>query len=166
MGCLWSPQLFAWTVSFLVLKTSADENQCGFQQINSRCQSIPSGMKCLGVQLPYMETSLIYANDSMTLENVQEKLILWSALKNVPQCWAVIQPFLCAIYMPSCNSTVNVTENSTITTVNLISKDLCERTRSPCKIVSSTKGWPSFLQCDRSYFQSGCKVFCPKKCLF
>ncbi|XP_064652196.1 protein smoothened-like [Lineus longissimus] len=158
MGCSWMSLAMALTVSISVATVPAgDENQCGTQQIWGTCEPIPSGMKCLGVQLPYTETSLVYANDSTTLENVQEKLILWSALKNVPQCWAVIQPFLCAVYMPSCNSSVNQTDNSTITKVSFVSKELCELTRGPCKIVSSTRGWPSFLQCDRSYFKAGCK---------
>lgn len=34
----------------------------------------------------------------------QDKLLLWQSLRSVPKCWAVIQPFLCALYMPRCEN--------------------------------------------------------------
>lgn len=35
--------------------------------------------------------------------------MFWQNLKSVPKCWAVIQPFLCALYMPRCeNGTVEL----------------------------------------------------------
>ena len=30
--------------------------------------------------------------------------MFWQNLKSVPKCWAVIQPFLCALYMPRCDN--------------------------------------------------------------
>ena len=103
---------------------------------------------CLGVKLPYTSTSTDLAWDSSTQQEIQEKLTLWGGLRNAPKCWEVIQPLLCAVYMPRC-------ENDTI---ELISKDICEKTRGPCKIVETYQGaWPEFLKCGQSHFRSDCK---------
>lgn len=104
--------------------------------------------KCLGLTLPYSHTSLVFANDSHNQTEAQEKLQLWSGLQSVPRCWAVIQPLLCAIYMPQCNDSQ----------VDLVSKELCEKTREPCQIVDRTEGWPDFLRCEVDSFQSKCNV--------
>ncbi|XP_070533789.1 protein smoothened-like [Ptychodera flava] len=101
---------------------------------------------CLGTRLSHSHTSTILANDSVTQDDVREKLALWKGLKNVPRCWEVIQPLLCAVYMPKC-------ENGF---VELPSMDICSVTRGPCKIVEIDRGWPSFLRCDESHFQEGC----------
>lgn len=69
-----------------------------------------------------------------------------AGLRNAPRCWSVIQPLLCAIYMPKC-------ENGR---VELPSKSLCLATRKPCSIVDRERGWPSFLKCDK--FPVGCSV--------
>jgi smoothened protein len=35
--------------------------------------------------------------------------MFWQNLRSVPKCWAVIQPFLYALYMPRCeNGTVGL----------------------------------------------------------
>ncbi|XP_041834030.1 smoothened homolog [Melanotaenia boesemani] len=99
---------------------------------------------CLGSPLPYTHTSLILAEDSSSQEEAFEKLTMWSGLRNAPRCWSVIQPLLCAIYMPKC-------ENGR---VELPSQSLCLATRRPCSIVDQERGWPSFLQCDK--FPVGC----------
>ncbi|XP_005733574.1 protein smoothened [Pundamilia nyererei] len=99
---------------------------------------------CLGSPLPYTHTSLILAEDSSTQEEAFEKLTMWSGLRNAPRCWSVIQPLLCAVYMPKC-------ENGR---VELPSQSLCLTTRSPCSIVDRERGWPSFLKCDK--FPVGC----------
>uniref|UniRef100_A0A3P8R5C1 Protein smoothened n=1 Tax=Astatotilapia calliptera TaxID=8154 RepID=A0A3P8R5C1_ASTCA len=99
---------------------------------------------CLGSPLPYSHTSLILAEDSSTQEEAFEKLTMWSGLRNAPRCWSVIQPLLCAVYMPKC-------ENGR---VELPSQSLCLTTRSPCSIVDRERGWPSFLKCDK--FPVGC----------
>lgn len=67
-------------------------------------------------------------------------------LRNAPRCWSVIQPLLCAVYMPKC-------ENGR---VELPSKSLCLATRKPCTIVDRERGWPDFLKCDK--FPVGCSV--------
>lgn len=74
-------------------------------------------------------------------------------LRNAPRCWSVIQPLLCAIYMPKC-------ENGR---VELPSKSLCLATRRPCSIVDRERGWPNFLKCDK--FPVGCSV-CLVLCVF
>ncbi|XP_034434065.1 smoothened homolog [Hippoglossus hippoglossus] len=99
---------------------------------------------CLGSPLPYTHTSLALAEDSTTQEEAFEKLTMWSGLRNAPRCWSVIQPLLCAVYMPKC-------ENGR---VELPSQTLCQATRRPCSIVDQERGWPSFLKCD--HFPVGC----------
>ncbi|XP_044042519.1 smoothened homolog [Siniperca chuatsi] len=99
---------------------------------------------CLGSPLPYTHTSLILAEDSSTQEEAFEKLTMWSGLRNAPRCWSVIQPLLCAVYMPKC-------ENGR---VELPSQSLCLATRRPCSIVDQERGWPTFLKCDK--FPVGC----------
>ncbi|CAM1302093.1 SMO (predicted) [Pycnogonum litorale] len=103
---------------------------------------------CLGTKLPYRYTSLLLANDSFTQDEVQEKLGLWKALQNVPRCWAVVQPLLCAVYMPKCEDAA----------VMLPSQELCRKTRGPCRIVEKEHGWPEFLDCDKTEnFPRQCK---------
>ncbi|KAB1276732.1 Smoothened-like protein [Camelus dromedarius] len=67
-------------------------------------------------------------------------------LRNAPRCWAVIQPLLCAVYMPKC-------ENDR---VELPSRTLCQATRGPCAIVERERGWPDFLRCTPDHFPEGC----------
>lgn len=72
-----------------------------------------------------------------------------SGLRNAPRCWAVIQPLLCAVYMPKC-------ENGK---VELPSQTLCQATRRPCSIVEQERGWPNFLKCENTdKFPLGCQV--------
>ncbi|KAK0148086.1 Smoothened [Merluccius polli] len=102
---------------------------------------------CLGSPLPYTHTSLVLADDSSTQEEALEKLTMWSGLRNAPRCWSVIQPLLCAVYMPKC-------ENGR---VELPSQNLCHATRRPCSIVDQERGWPNFLKCeDNNKFPVGC----------
>ena len=123
-----------------------------------RCEPLKDGnkTKCFGVVLPYSHTSLALAADSYNQSEAFEKLFQWEGLKNVPKCWEVIQPFLCATYLPKCSTKSN--GNDTIHTIALTGKELCERTREPCKIVESVRGWPEFLQCNSSHFPQQCKV--------
>ncbi|XP_051911104.1 smoothened homolog [Hippocampus zosterae] len=99
---------------------------------------------CLGSPLPYTHTSLVLAEDSDSQEEAFEKLTMWSGLRNAPRCWSVIQPLLCAVYMPKC-------ENGR---VELPSQSLCLATRRPCSIVDQERGWPNFLKCEK--FPVGC----------
>ena len=116
---------------------------------NSTCKSLQNSTTCFGVNLPFTHTLLEFATDSSTLDEVNEKLKLWEGLKYVPECWALIQPFLCSVYLPKCDSGE----------VELPSKELCKKIKSPCKIVEIYRGaWPDFLDCDENHFMSNCPV--------
>ncbi|XP_042692752.1 smoothened homolog [Centrocercus urophasianus] len=69
-----------------------------------------------------------------------------SGLRNAPRCWDVIQPLLCAVYMPKCEDGQ----------VELPSQTLCQATRAPCTIVERERGWPDFLKCTPDRFPEGC----------
>ena len=55
---------------------------------------------CYGASLKFSHTSLLWANDSISLADVTSRLKVWEGLSSVPECWAVVQPFLCSVYMP------------------------------------------------------------------
>ncbi|XP_013397991.1 smoothened homolog [Lingula anatina] len=114
-------------------------------QMAAPCEPLETST-CLGTPLPYAQTSLVLVNDSSNQTEAQMRLKLWSGLQSVPQCWAVVQPLLCAVYMPPCNGSV----------IELPSKDMCEKTRGPCRIVETVQGWPEFLKCEGAHFQSQC----------
>ncbi|KAM4747852.1 protein smoothened [Rhinophrynus dorsalis] len=101
---------------------------------------------CLGSTLPYGLTSTILAEDSSSQDEVHDKLLLWSGLRNAPRCWDAIQPLLCAVYMPKCEGGK----------VELPSQGLCQTTRGPCAIVERERGWPDFLKCSTDRFPEGC----------
>ena len=104
---------------------------------------------CFGANISFTHTSLLFANDSSTLVEVETNLAQWSLLQRVPECWSVIQPFLCSVYLPKCGDGK----------VELPSRELCERTRVPCKVVQQYNGdWPEFLRCEAWYFSSFCGV--------
>uniref|UniRef100_A0A8C7JX71 Protein smoothened n=1 Tax=Oncorhynchus kisutch TaxID=8019 RepID=A0A8C7JX71_ONCKI len=74
-------------------------------------------------------------------------LLTHSGLRNAPRCWAVIQPLLCAVYMPKCDNGQ----------VELPSQHLCQATRRPCSIVDQERGWPNFLKCEETdKYPMGC----------
>ena len=122
------------------------------------CEPLVHGnkTKCFGAVLPYSHTSLALAADSANQSEAFGKLNQWSGLKNAPKCWEVVQPFLCAAYLPKCTTTT--AGNETTHMIALIGKEFCERTREPCKIVDSIQGWPEFLQCNNTHFPSQCEV--------
>uniref|UniRef100_A0A1A8IIL5 Protein smoothened n=1 Tax=Nothobranchius kuhntae TaxID=321403 RepID=A0A1A8IIL5_NOTKU len=139
MLCFWAAWLSG-CGAILAPNGSMFEDTC---KKTTTCEALKYNT-CLGSPLPYTHTSLILAEDSSTQEEAFEKLTMWSGLRNAPRCWSVIQPLLCAIYMPKC-------ENGR---VELPSKSLCVATRKPCSIVDQERGWPSFLKCDK--FPLGC----------
>lgn len=102
---------------------------------------------CFGAKLPY-ESSTLDLTDLKNQEEVQEKLHLYEYLRYIPKCWAVIQPFLCALYMPKCKNE----------TVDLPSMEMCKITLGPCKIFYNTTILPELLRCnDQRLFPSKCK---------
>lgn len=116
---------------------------------NTTCVSMATITTCLGATLPFTQTSLEFVTDSATITEVNEKLKLWEGLKYVPECWAVVQPLLCSVYLPKCHNGE----------VELPSKELCKKIKPSCKIVEIYRGaWPDFLDCDESHFASGCAV--------
>lgn len=112
----------------------------------AKCQDLIY-TSCMGSKLPYYVTTL-NLTDLSSQEKVQEKLLLYQYLRYIPKCWAVIQPFLCALYMPKC-------ENDT---VDLPSKEMCRITQKPCKILFNTTFFSEFMNCDNEeLFPSKCK---------
>nr|XP_060632351.1 protein smoothened [Anolis sagrei ordinatus] len=109
------------------------------------CEPLEQSL-CLGSPLPYAATSTLLAEDSATQAEARHKLLLWSGLRNAPRCWDVIQPLLCAVYMPKCEGGK----------VELPSQTLCQATRGPCTIVERERGWPDFLKCSTDRFPEGC----------
>ncbi|XP_072309730.1 protein smoothened [Eucyclogobius newberryi] len=144
MLLLWAEVLLVFTVpvSDAVLSGNGTsfEDRC---KKTATCEALKYNT-CLGSPLPYTHTSLALAEDSSTQEEAFEKLAMWSGLRNAPRCWSVIQPLLCAVYMPKC-------ENGK---VELPGQSLCAATRGPCSIVDRERGWPNFLTCD--IFPTGC----------
>lgn len=47
------------------------------------------------------------ANDSDSQSDVWRRLAQWSGLRFAPRCWEVVQPLLCAIYLPKCSTEGN-----------------------------------------------------------
>ncbi|KAG8243117.1 hypothetical protein J6590_052374 [Homalodisca vitripennis] len=73
---------------------------------------------------------------------------VWKGLVHLPRCWAVIQPFLCSLYMPKC-------ENDQ---VDLPSQEMCKVLLGPCRILTTENAWPMALRCHNTTdFPSGCK---------
>ncbi|XP_030334006.1 smoothened homolog [Strigops habroptila] len=125
-----------------LLNASAVPERC---RRAASCEQLRFG-SCLGSALPYAATSTLLATDSASQEEAHGKLLLWSGLRNAPRCWDVIQPLLCAVYMPKCEDGQ----------VELPSQTLCQATRAPCTIVERERGWPDFLKCTTDRFPEGC----------
>lgn len=148
-------EVHAIAILLLLLQTLRIANSTCIKKQVTSCISLPSNPTCLGASLSavsgFTHTSTVFANDSSTLDEVTEKLKLWSGLKAAPKCWEVIQPFLCSVYMPRCNSTD--------LTVERPSRELCLKTRTPCDIVRKISGWPFFLDCNQlDIFSANCTV--------
>ncbi|XP_037786917.1 smoothened homolog isoform X1 [Penaeus monodon] len=103
----------------------------------ARCEPLEE-TTCLGVRLPYRHTSL----DLTGLPSQQvarEHLEFWSRLRNIPRCWAVVQPLLCAVFFPRCDRS----------SVQLPSQKMCVITRGPCRLVE--EDWPPYLRCKEDF---------------
>uniref|UniRef100_A0A4Y0BGP5 Protein smoothened n=1 Tax=Anopheles funestus TaxID=62324 RepID=A0A4Y0BGP5_ANOFN len=104
---------------------------------------------CLGSTLPYSSISLDLT-DSYSQEETHNKLFQYNALINVPKCWAVIQPFLCAVFTPKCEK-INGQEM-----VYLPSLEMCKITLEPCRILYNTSFFPEFLKCNETLYPPKC----------
>lgn len=78
---------------------------------------------------------------------LQEKLHLLQGLKHIPKCWAVVQPFLCSLFMPKC---VN-------DTVDLPSHEMCSIVSGPCKVIFNHTIWPKFINCNNKKLFPHCE---------
>ncbi|CAG4952021.1 unnamed protein product [Colias eurytheme] len=114
----------------------------------SRCEPL-NRTTCLGVKLPYNKTS-IRLTFYDTQYKIQNQLELYRELINVPKCWAVIQPLLCATFMPNCEK-INGHDM-----VYLPSYEMCKITMEPCAILYNTSYFPSFLKCNATLFPPRC----------
>lgn len=112
----------------------------------AKCETLLDN-SCFGVELPYSQTSIEFVNDSASQLEIQERLNLWQGLQQIPRCWAVVQPLLCAYYRPRCQDDG----------VALPSQEMCRLARGFCKITAVGPDWPPFLRCEESLFPSGCK---------
>ncbi|XP_037079149.1 smoothened homolog [Pollicipes pollicipes] len=110
------------------------------------CQPLRRGA-CFGTALRHTATSLNLTVGIRSQESVKEELNRWEALQNIPKCWSVIQPFLCAVFMPKC-------ENGS---VELPSLEMCQKVRGQCQFADALFGWPPFLECHESRFPSNCR---------
>lgn len=69
---------------------------------------------------------------------------LLQSLRYIPKCWAVVQPFLCSLYMPKCTND----------TVDLPLYERCVMVSTACRLVLNHTIWPHFIDCeDQSLFQ-------------
>ncbi|KAK0179934.1 hypothetical protein PV327_005631 [Microctonus hyperodae] len=95
---------------------------------------------CMGTPLPYTMTSLDLIPEPITQEVVEERLRDLQALRHIPKCWAVVQPFLCSLFMPKC-----IDGN-----VDLPLHEMCKKVSGPCRILFNHTIWPNFIKCDNT----------------
>ncbi|KAL0106682.1 hypothetical protein PUN28_015319 [Cardiocondyla obscurior] len=105
----------------------------------AKCVSLTKST-CMGTKLPYSSTTLDLIPERITQDIVEERLYLLQALKHVPKCWAVVQPFLCSIFMPKCIND----------TVELPSQEMCKMVSGPCRMLMNHTMWPNFAKCDNT----------------
>ncbi|XP_055640934.1 protein smoothened [Toxorhynchites rutilus septentrionalis] len=114
----------------------------------AKCEAIRH-KSCLGSPLPYSSISLDLT-DSFSQEQTHDKLYQYNALRHVPKCWAVIQPFLCAVFTPKCEK-INGEDM-----VYLPSLEMCKITLEPCRLLYNTTYFPEFLKCNETLYPSKC----------
>lgn len=119
------------------------------REAESVCEELEYTKQCFGQNIPYPSTTLdltkYYSQDQSL-----EKLISFQALRHVPKCWNVIQPFLCAVFFPKCEK-INGKDM-----VYLPSLEMCKITMEPCKILYNSSYFPDFLKCNETNFPSKC----------
>ncbi|CRL01467.1 CLUMA_CG014359, isoform A [Clunio marinus] len=119
------------------------------REAEAKCEELEYTKQCFGRNIPYPSTTLdltkYYSQDQSL-----EQLISYQALKHVPKCWAVIQPFLCAVFFPKCENINGVDM------VYLPSLEMCKITMEPCRILYNSSYFPDFLKCNETNFPSKC----------
>ncbi|XP_039756046.1 protein smoothened isoform X1 [Pararge aegeria] len=115
----------------------------------AQCETL-NKTTCLGAKLPYNTTSVqLTFYDSQY--QIQNQLELYRELINVPKCWAVVQPLLCATFMPNCEHILGQDM------VYLPSYEMCKITMEPCAILYNTSYFPYFLKCNATLFPPKCE---------
>lgn len=117
--------------------SSLSEGKGSYCNRPAKCEPL-NFTTCLGVKLPYARTSLELVDGLASQEQGQEQLREWRRLVHIPKCWAVIQPFLCALYMPKCDDHG----------IYLPSQEMCKMIMGPCRILVSYEPWPAVFRCD------------------
>lgn len=107
--------------------------------ISAECDFLAHNESCFETPLPYNSVSFAYTG-LQNIWNTKDELEKWSALRSVPKCWAVVQPLLCAVYLPKCENGI----------LEKVSHQLCKVAQNPCRFVAKTKGWPAFLNCNNA----------------
>lgn len=103
--------------------------------------------ECLTTKVTFTHTSLLFTNQTLTQNEILADLEVWKQLQGVPECWNVIQPHLCSVYLPKCDNLKLERPN----------RELCDRIQGPCEIVKRYNGsWPWFLQCDQWFYAERC----------
>lgn len=119
------------------------------QKSRSECVLFETPQQCYKANLPYLKTSLDITNHSRQKESM-DMLSKLFAMKYLPQCWAVMQPFLCSVMFPKCETTDDVN------LVFLPSMEMCQKTMEPCKVLYEMSDFPEFLRCNATNFPSKC----------
>ncbi|XP_028041486.1 protein smoothened-like isoform X2 [Bombyx mandarina] len=116
--------------------------------MRARCEPLFNST-CLGSILPYSKTS-VHLTFYNSQRQIQNQLEFYKNLINVPNCWAVIQPLLCATFMPKCEKILDHDM------VYMPSFEMCKITMEPCAILYNTSYFPSFLKCNTTLFPPNC----------
>jgi len=134
--------------------SSSDIMRSGCEMAVPKCELLDS-KDCIGAMLPYRRTVPgAFTGDVVHQQDIQASLRQWRALRTVPQCWEVVQPLLCSVYLPLCK--FDGTSNMSL--VQRPSREQCDIARTRCRIVDLYGGWPDFLKCDQTHFSNGCLV--------
>ncbi|XP_015173735.1 PREDICTED: protein smoothened isoform X1 [Polistes dominula] len=144
-----SPRHMIKDSNYLLDRYPLGELPSDFENCRRPAKCVPlQNNTCMGTRLPYSSTTSDLASEYKTPKLIEEKLYLLQALRHIPKCWAVVQPFLCSIFMPKC---INGT-------VDLPSQEMCKMVSTPCRIVFNHTIWPSFIKCENTkLFPKSCK---------
>ncbi|XP_022917001.2 protein smoothened isoform X1 [Onthophagus taurus] len=102
---------------------------------------------CLGTKLPYGLTSLSHTGLNGE-EQVVERLNLFKNSIYLPRCWPIIQPFLCAHFVPKCENDF----------VYLPSNDMCKSAEKLCSTFYNLTGLDFDCE-DSNLFPHDCKNY-------
>ncbi|CAB3378559.1 Hypothetical predicted protein [Cloeon dipterum] len=130
-------------------------------KVNTTCENIdtrvsdgspPQKLKCFGNELPYTSVSLDLLPNVHSVAEMLDIIESLEVLRKIPNCWAVVQPLICAFHLPHCvNDSV----------VYLPPQTLCRSALSQCKLLENdSSGLPEFLRCSNTtLFPHDCKNY-------